>query len=207
MRARENPFRTECILKLRYRLQDMSWPELLTRFRALHYRAALVGPCGSGKTTLLEELQSKFLAWGFGTRLVRLDTEHPVFAAGFISKLVASLTPNDILLFDGAEQLSPLAWHWFSWRTRRARGLLVTLHEPGRLPTLWECRTTPRLLSEIAAELLCAEPAQLEACAGLLFTRHRGNLREALRQWYDVAAENKELPSREAMSIMIRSAC
>lgn len=188
MRARDNPLRTERILKMRYRPQGITWSELLDRCEALRYRAALVGPFGSGKTTLLEDLEQRFSERGFGTRQIRLDVEHPEFRPGFMRSLTAELTPRDILLFDGAEQMSPLKWLWFKWRTRSAGGVLITVHQSGRLPTLWECHTSPALLAEIAADLLDESPGRLLQTAELLFRKHGGNLREALREWYELLA-------------------
>src|SRR5260370_33067107 len=107
MRARDNPFRTECVLSVRYRLQGITWPELLARCEALHYRASLIGPCGCGKTTLLEDLESRLRQRQFSTRFLRLDEEHPRFESGVLSRLAAGLSAQDILLFDGAEQMNP----------------------------------------------------------------------------------------------------
>jgi hypothetical protein len=189
MKARDNPFRTERILSVRYRLRGITWTELLHRCEALRYRAALVGPRGSGKTTLLEDLAPKLGELGFRTRLVRLDQEHPRFDAGFLPELVAGLTTKDILLFDGTEQMNPSAWRWFKWRTRAAGGLIITSHLPGLLPTLWECHTSPVLLASIAAELLGVDPCITQAHAIDLFKKHCGNLRDALRECYDQVAD------------------
>jgi hypothetical protein len=61
----------------------------------------------------------------------------------------------------------------------------VTSHRPDLLPTLHECRTTPELFEAIATEL--GGEKALQAASGL-FVRHRGNLRDALRELYDVYA-------------------
>ncbi|HWI59580.1 MAG TPA: hypothetical protein VNZ22_20295 [Bacillota bacterium] len=197
MRARDNPFRTERILQVRYRLEGITWTELLARCEALGYRAALIGPHGSGKTTLLEDLEPRLRERGFGTHFLRLDAEHRSFPPGAIEALRAQLTTRDILLFDGAEQMHPLAWRWFRWQTRQAAGLIITTHQAGRLPTLWACRTSSELLATVAAQLLAVESATLRDQAEALFARHRGNLRDALREWYDLLAQNvPPLPAR-----------
>jgi hypothetical protein len=189
MRARDNPFRTERLLALRYRLQGGTWEELLRRCQTMHYRGALIGPHGSGKTTLIEDLQPRLRERGFGTRLIRLDADHRTFAPGFLRALFAEIASGDILLFDGAEQMNPLAWSWFLWCARRAAGLIVTTHHAGRLPTLWECRTSPVMLAGIAADLLEVPVDTLRDEAERLFWKHRGNLRDALWEWYDWVAE------------------
>jgi hypothetical protein len=74
-------------------------------------------------------------------------------------------------------------------RTRRAGGLVITSHRPGLLPTLFECTTSPELLAEIVGEL---SGADLEA--GELYERHRGNVRDALRELYDRWAGRSEFP-------------
>ncbi len=193
MRARDNPFRSERVLQVGYQLQGVTWGELLARCEAMQYRSAIIGAHGTGKTTLLEGLEARLRQQGFGTRFIRLDAEHRALSPGFLDGLCASLTGNEVLLFDGAEQMSPLAWRWFRWRARRARGLLITTHQPGRLPTLWECRTSPALLADIASELLRVQPASILEVAADLFSNHEGNLRDALREWYDRVAEQAEL--------------
>lgn len=110
MRARDNPFRTEWILQVRYRLEGTTWPELLKRCGTFGYRGALVGPHGSGKTTLLEHLESNLHEQGFGTHFIRLDAEHRRFKRGFLRRLGAELSRRDVLLFDGAEHMAPLTW-------------------------------------------------------------------------------------------------
>lgn len=190
-RARDNPFRTERLRQVRYRLVGLTWPELLARCETLRYRVALVGPHGSGKTTLLEDLAPHLHQRGFRTRLIRLTEDCPKLDRGSAQRVFTTLSPSDILLFDGAEQLNPLAWLWFRWRTRTAGGLIITTHRPGRLPTLLQCSTSADLLAEIAAELLASPPETLRPQAATLFAKHHGNLRNALRDWYDLVAEEE----------------
>jgi len=195
VRARDNPFRSELVLTLRFRLGG-SWDALLARFEGLGRRGAIVGPHGSGKTTLLEDLAPRFREAGFTLRPLRLDTETPRFEPGFLDRFFASLGPRDLLLFDGAEQLGALAWHHFERRSRAAAGLLVTTHRPGRLPTLIETSTTPELLETLVAQILGDAASELRPGMSALFERHRGNLREALRELYDrYAAVGAESPS------------
>ena len=188
MKAGKNPFRTERLMQVRYRLHGASWVALLQRFEQFRFRGAIIGRHGSGKTTLLEDVGARLRRSGLSTQFLRLDADQRTFPKGFMEDLAATLGPNDILLFDGAEQLAWAAWLWFRWRTRRAGGLLITTHRPGRLPTLWECRTSPELLRSIAAELLGRGEHGLTHQAQTLHAAHAGNLRDALREWYDIYA-------------------
>ena len=185
MRAADNPFRSERLLAVRYRLQGITWTELLARCEALRYRAALVGPYGSGKTTLLEHLEPRLRARGFEPWLIRLNCEAPIFTPEF-GRLTARADQKVILLVDGTEQLGTLGWYWFKWCTRQAGGLIITRHTPGRLPTLHQCGTSVELLEEIIDELVDGSLFALGDRAEMLFHKHRGNLREALRDCYDL---------------------
>jgi hypothetical protein len=101
----------------------------------------------------------------------------------------SSVGPRDVFLVDGADALSWLDWLRFKRFARRAGGLVVTTHAPGRLPTLVECATSPGLLREIVEALLGpAEAASWRDRAEEIYARHRGNLREALRELYDLHA-------------------
>ncbi|HEV2856405.1 MAG TPA: hypothetical protein VHC97_26685 [Thermoanaerobaculia bacterium] len=180
MRARDNPFAVHRVLGIRYRLSGTTWEELLARLEALRFRAALVGPHGHGKTTLLEDLGARLAGRGCRVRTATLHEGDRRLDAVQRRTLLDDLTPSDILLLDGAEQLGRLSWFEVRTRTRAAGGLVITSHWPGLLPTLHECRTTPELLAEIVGELSAQGMETRE-----LFDRHGGNVREALRELYD----------------------
>ncbi|HLY08522.1 MAG TPA: hypothetical protein VKW04_04350 [Planctomycetota bacterium] len=185
MRARDNPFRSERVLAVRYRLEAGTWEDLLARFDALGRRAAIVGARGSGKTTLLEDLAPRFRERGYRVRDLRLDAESPRFAEGVLAEVFATLTARDLILVDGAEQLGWRAWSSFERRSRPAGGLLVTQHRPGRLPTLLETRTSPQLLDGLVGQILGDGAASVRGLTPRIFLKHRGNLRDALRELYD----------------------
>jgi len=187
MIARENPFRSERVLAVRYRLPEAGRAALLDRFEALGRRAALVGPQGAGKTTLLEDLASVIRRRGYLVRSVQLDDEPGFFDARTYSSFFAALDPGTVVLLDSAEKLGNRRWREFERESRRASGLLVTAHSPGLLPTLRECRTTPELLHDLVRELVGPQAETLPLAR--LFERHQGNLREVLRSLYDLYAE------------------
>ncbi len=196
MRARDNPFRSDRVLAVRYRLQGETWDGLFARFDALGRRAAIVGPQGSGKTTLLEDLAPRFRDRGYAVRELRLDADSPSFPETFPADFFASLTPRDVILLDGAEQLGRGAWSDFERRSRAAAGLLVTQHRPGRLPTLLETRTSRELLDGLVGEILGDRAGDVRGLTAPLFEKHAGNLREALRELYDHYAAGISGPGR-----------
>jgi hypothetical protein len=190
VRARDNPFVVQRAACLAYRLDGAAWEGLLERFTALGCRAALVGAEGHGKTTLLEELARRLRARGWQPRQVVLRRGERQLAPAERDRFLAALGPADLLLVDGAQELSPLAWRRLGHAARAAGGMLITSHREGLLPTLHVCRTTPELLAELMGELLrdAKPPPPGMPRVAELYARHRGNLRAALLEAYDWCA-------------------
>ena len=184
MRAADNPFAVQKVLRIRYRLSHQTWEGLLERLAALRYRAAIVGPHGRGKTTLLEDLAPRLEALGFRIRSVTFHTGDRQPSRDQREALFRNLSPRDLLCVDGVEQLGRIARLALLTRSQAAGGLLITSHIPGLLPTLLECRTSPELLDGIVRDLLGRDDDR----SADLFVKHDGNLREALREMYDVWA-------------------
>jgi hypothetical protein len=188
MRARDNPFAANRVLSIRYEFPEGQAGTLLPRLERLRYRAAIVGPHGTGKTTLLEDLEKPLARLGFRVTHLRLDAKHRRFPRGCLSQLATTLDARDLICLDGAEQLDRVRWMMFRWRTRRAGGVLITSHRPGLLPTLIECTTSPALLEGIMSRLAPQAGGVRTPTPEDLFARHHGNLRDALRELYDVYA-------------------
>lgn len=188
MRARENPFAVHRILSVRYRVNGTSWEDLLSRLATRRYRGAIVGPEGSGKTTLLEDLAPRLALLGFRVRWAE---------RGFRR---TPLTPQDAVLFDSADRLSPLGWLRFRLGVRNAGGLIVTSHRDGLLPTLVRCETSPSLLAGIVRTLAGEEAVAGLPPAEVLFARHGGNLRTALRELYDVFSSDSIVSAKTSTS-------
>ena len=187
MKARDNPFTAERVLAtIRYESPDGTLDTLIARLAALGYRGAIVGPHGAGKTTLLEDLASVLQQRGFRITFLRLASDDRRLPHDWPA-MAGELGPRDLVCLDGAEQISLAAWLWFRFRARRAAGLIVTSHTRGRLPLLIECRTSADLLERIVRRL-SPLPAAGGPPAAELFRRHRGNLRNALRELYDFHA-------------------
>ena len=185
MKARDNPFATDRVLRIRYRPQGWTWEQMLARLEAMDYRGAIVGPEGRGKTTLLEDLGERLAPRGLGVKHLRLTRERPAFERRTLREFFDGLATRDVILLDGAEQLGRRAWWRFLRSSHAARGLVITSHRTGLLPTLVQCETSVPLLRGIVHDL---HPGQAGA-AEALFTRHRGNVRDALRELYDTCAD------------------
>ena len=183
--ARANPFRVSRVHRLRYRLSDAGWASLLDRLARLRHRAALVGPRGSGKTTLLEEIEGRLEAGGWRILRLRLRAERADLTPGEWRR-VSRTGPGELVSLDGAEQLGWWRWRRLERLSRRAGGLLVTTHQPGRLPCLHRHRTRPELLIDLVRDLVGdAAALALRPHLERLFEIHRGNLRDCLRSLYD----------------------
>ena len=112
---------------------------------------------------------------------------------------IGGWSPQTLVVVDGYEQLS---W-WQRWRLRRdcrvrGAGLLVTTHRPTRLPLLAQTSTSVTLLRQLVTVLLERHPNGIElADADVVraFESHRGNLREALLELYDVYQQQHDVTS------------
>jgi hypothetical protein len=194
MKARDNPFGASRVLSaIRFVRPDDGTGDgaaasLLPRLAALGYRAAIVGPHGSGKTTLLEDLGALLVARGFRVSHLRLDTLDRRLPQEWRGR-ARGLDSLDVVCLDGAEQLGRAGWLRFRWSVRHAGGVLITSHRRGRLPTLIACTTSVDLLAGII-DRLAPPPVAGAPSAAELYVRHRGNVRDALRDLYDVYAQS-----------------
>jgi hypothetical protein len=195
VRARDNPFAAQRLEAIPYRLSALEWADLIGRLAALRCRAALVGLHGRGKTTLLEELARRLEPKGFRIRAIRLHEGDRRLSRIQWETLFPDLKSQDVLIVDGAEQLSRLAWLEVRTRSRAAGGLVITSHRAGMLPTLHECHTSPELLAGIVAELAGPDGAEPLPSLETLFVRHGGNVRDALRELYDRYAAFTSMPA------------
>lgn len=188
MKAKDNPFSVQHIKKIRYRGADLD--ALVARFEEMTYCAAIVGPEGSGKTTLAEDLQNHLENKGFHTESIFINDSTPLTREkrkDFIQKL----SKEKVVFLDGAGILGPL--QWFKLRRnilKKAKGLVITAHNPGKLPTLTECKTTAALFRQITADLLDGRQLPDKELLDRIYHRCNGNIRLALRQLYDIYADD-----------------
>lgn len=188
--ADQNPFRVARIEGLAYRAPDFDWEAFLARLEAPGLRGAIVGPHGSGKTTLLLEAQARLKARGVPVRYGFLN-EETRFKAHQARALVAETPREAVLFLDGAEQLDGLTWQWVKWRSRRLRGFVITIHQPGRLPTIYTTQTGEGLLRELLEQLVGEERERYWERAREHFDRCGGNIRDVFFALYDDCAGGK----------------
>jgi hypothetical protein len=181
---RDNPFCSEAVESLEFRLPaGMTWDHLLAKLANVNWIGSIVGAHGSGKTTLLERLAPRLEAHGLRPQFYRLNSESVQADKDHLLATVRELRAPDVLLLDGAEQLSTRQWLPLRVAVDSLAGCVVTLHRTGRLPVLLQTETTPQLLAELVQQLAGASLPYGETAA--LFGRHRGNLRECFRELYD----------------------
>ena len=211
---RENPFRTERLDRLAYRSPATGEPLdpelLLDRFEELGLRGALVGPEGSGKTTLLDALARGLTRRGFDVRRLRAGPGAGVGGAGLVDRLtrpgrrspalpgagaLSSTGPSTVLIVDGLDRLAGPDRRRIGRASRQAAGLLAAVHRRPRggaraLPALVECTTSPVLLAALVLRLTAGTAVRPEDLppADALHARHRGDLRSALLELYDLCA-------------------
>lgn len=191
VRPAENPFASHRVDSLRFRGAGTDPAVLARSVRQLGGRAAIVGGKGTGKTTLLHELAD--VLPGVPVRVnLRGGCRRPLRTAR--RQLPSPVGNHHTVLLDGGEQLDAVRWRLFLLAVRPAGCLVATLHRPGRLPTLIECRTDLGLLNELVAELAPADPPDLDLDE--LFDRHRGNIRLCFRELYDHFAGRPLVTSR-----------
>lgn len=183
MRPQDNPFRVERIDALPYRLIGTTWDALAERFTDLGERAAVVGPHGSGKTTFLRAFGAQLAAAGRPVRHARLRDDDRRIPPEF----TRDAAPGTVFILDSAGCLGPLAWRRFLARVR-GRPLLITVHEPGRLATLYDTGDAAAL-DLVLDDLLGNDADAWRAEAHVLLPEHEGSIRDVLRTLYDVAGE------------------
>jgi ATPase subunit of ABC transporter with duplicated ATPase domains len=182
--ARENPFATCHLERIPFRFPPgVTWDSLLKRLEELNWCASIVGGNGTGKTTLLEQLIPHLQAHGFEPVIFRLQTESGMKEKDRLADKLREVKKPAFILLDGAEQLSTRQWLPIRAAASEAAGFIVTVHRTSRLPVALELETSPKLLEHLTESLSGGKLPDGEA--ETLFQRHRGNLRECLRELYD----------------------
>lgn len=150
------------------------------------WRGAIIGPHGSGKSSLLEAMRPA---------LERLDRQI-VFqqlhggqrSLDWSAINTSQWTSRTLVIIDGYEQLS--LWQRLLLRARcrqRGAGLLVTAHQPVRLPTIFTTQPSLELALAIVQRLLPDSDDRITpADVTEAYTSKKSDLREMLLGLYDV---------------------
>lgn len=168
---------------------------IVARLAANNWRGALVGPHGSGKSTLLETLRPVLASAGRRVHTITLRNRECRLPPGFLPRRSAEC--HDLLIvIDGYEQLAWLERVWLNRRCRHAgAGLLVTTHEPVRLPTLITLAPDVALVEQLATTLCRRWPYSISATdIAASHACHGGNVREIFFDLYD-SFERRRVPN------------
>ena len=159
---------------------------------------AIVGPHGHGKTTLLSELQKRLQADQWDILRIKLDTSHPELTQQHWDSihLAGSGQLRSILILDGAEQLTKRAWKQLLSSLPSEAGLLITSHDSGLLPTIFQSTSELFTFQQIVCFLLnVCEITELneqwQVAVSAAYQKNAGDIRQALFQLYDDCAENR----------------
>ncbi len=162
---------------------------LVGRLAQCGWRGAIVGRHGSGKSTLAASLVPELERAGRRVIWFALHDGQRSLPRGALPARL--LDAQSLVIVDGYEQLS----RWSRWRLSRdcrrfGAGLLVTSHDPTRLPELYRTVADMALFERIVSQLIgdrryAISREEREAA----FESHHGNVREALFSLYDLVEQ------------------
>ena len=112
-----------------------------------------------------------------------------------IRRLVYEVGRDTVVLFDGADSLGRVAWWCLRQATRRAAGLVITVHDAGRLPEVHRCLPSLEVLERLVRELVGDEARRLRGLVRRLYLLRGGNIRDVLRDLYEAYASDRARPS------------
>lgn len=186
MKAENNPFRSNAIAELRFRLDASEKRDLVERLHANGWRGCILGQEGTGKTTLLEDLEGPLRDEGIRVGWIRLNLDSTAADRRLAVARISRMRRDQCCFFDGGEVLGWLSWRRLIWSVdRHGCGLVATVHRPCPLPVVH--RTNPELDQTVSLVRHLAGAHwsnELEGTARAAFREHHGNAREVFRACY-----------------------
>ncbi|MEO1856208.1 MAG: hypothetical protein ABGY95_02430, partial [Rubritalea sp.] len=186
MLARDNPFsthRVEQILSFDPVLSGSSWEEIDGRWVTLRERASLVAPHGAGKSTFMDAFQRRLEDSGHSVLRIFLNQETNKLGAKQWGML--ENCSQKIVMLDGEEQLGFFARKRFYRLTQNSLGLLISRHNPTKLPQLLVLEPNIDLLIKCIERLAPKHLSALQPMLDQWWKEQNRNIREILLRCYD----------------------
>ncbi len=170
--------------------QGKSLKQLVDALESNAWQGQITGAHGTGKSTLLAALTPAIEARGRLVKSITLVSGQRHLPREYLVSL-RHAGGLGVAAVDGVEQLHP----WNRMRLRRfcqthGAGLIVASHRRGRLPNLYETNVDEDRAWSVVKQLQEGFPPRIEI-KDLVerLARHKGNLREALFDLYDLYEE------------------
>ena len=202
IRAKDNPFatdRVERLLRFDPELAGTTWSEIHQRWNEMGRRGVVAGRHGSGKTTFLDAWKRQLERRGEATISIFLSRNQREPSDAQWRRIEHKATAfhagrggGEVLLIDGAEQLSRRSGRRLRDLLRGVPGWLETRHRAGSRPVLVALDPGPEVLARCVRRL---SPRHGRAFAHDLprwWKSYRGNLREILLHCYDEVVRTGE---------------
>ncbi len=188
--AEANPFRSDRVRRLCFRLPSGDVEDLVERLAGQGWRGAIVGPRGAGKTTLLDRIETALVAGGWRVHRLKVEAGWRPWRVFDIRTAVMALGSGDALLLDSAGTLTWPEMLALSPPLSRVGAVVVTAHGPSWLKTLVSLAPTEALLRDLLDQLLGMPPPPLKDTAIASYRARRGNIRDVFADLFDWWADN-----------------
>lgn len=195
IRPSENPFNAQRLDSLRYVEFDHRLSEIATRLKRHGYRGAIVGPHGCGKSAMLQALGEELMGHGLSPLPLFVNSDQRGTLPQDWQRTIRKARHTDALLLDGYDLLPAWARLWVLLNARHAGAVLVTAHQDAYYKPIARPISSPCLLRQLIESLCPSSSSMIDA--NRLFHDARGNLRDALRNAYDLypqLTESRSMP-------------
>lgn len=174
--------------------EGVSAASIVATLRENAWWGQIIGPHGSGKSTLLRALFPSFRENGRRWWLITPKENDRAWPKA--PSELGSLDETTLIIVDGYERLSKSARAEGIALARENRlGLLITAHRDEGFPHLFATSTTAELCWRLARRLAPdGDETVGEEDARTAFARHRGDIREALFELYDLYEHRRPRP-------------